>query len=153
MTEIRFYHLQRHPLEAVLPRLLEKVVDNGSRAIVMAGSKERVESLNALLWAYAPGSFLPHGSAEDGFVGEQVIYLTCEPESPAENPNKADILVLTDGASVENVLGFKKCLELFDGNDPAALAEARKRWKTYQDSGFDLVYYQQNDAGGWEVRA
>ena len=66
MTKIRFYHLQKSPLERVLPQLLEKVLAKGDRAVVMAGSEERVEALNTLLWTYAQQSFLPHGSTRDG---------------------------------------------------------------------------------------
>ena len=45
MTEIRFYHLQRTALEAALPPMLEKTLERGQRAVVMAGSEERVEAL------------------------------------------------------------------------------------------------------------
>ena len=36
MTEVLFYHLQRQPLEAVLPTLLEKSLERGWRALVRA---------------------------------------------------------------------------------------------------------------------
>ena len=63
MTEIRFYHLTRRSLEDVLPVMLERtLVRDGKRAIVMLGSAERVEHLNAHLWTYNDRSFLPHGS-------------------------------------------------------------------------------------------
>jgi len=49
MTEIGFYHLQRSPLERALPKLLEKVLEAGKRAVVVARSDERVEQLNGIL--------------------------------------------------------------------------------------------------------
>ena len=66
MTEIRFYHLQRTTLEAALPPMLEKTLERGQRAVVLAGSDERVEQLTDHLWTYDEGGFLPHGSARDG---------------------------------------------------------------------------------------
>ncbi|MGE4244780.1 MAG: DNA polymerase III subunit chi, partial [Parvibaculaceae bacterium] len=33
MTEVLFYHLERQTLEAVLPRLLEKTIERGWRAV------------------------------------------------------------------------------------------------------------------------
>ena len=66
MTEVAFYHLQQSPLEAALPKLLEKTLAAGHRAVVMAAAVERVEALNTLLWTYHPDSWLPHGSARDG---------------------------------------------------------------------------------------
>jgi DNA polymerase-3 subunit chi len=149
VTEIRFYHLQRKPLERALPELLEKVLERGWRAVVMAGSEERVEALNGLLWTYGDRSFLPHGSARDGFAGEQPIWLTVEDE----NPNGAHVLVLTDGARAASLADYALCCELFDGRDEAAVAAARQRWTAYKAAGHELTYWQQSEAGGWEKRA
>ena len=68
MTEIRFYHLTRKALDQVLPELLEKTLSRaiGMKAVVMAGSPERVEALTQHLWVYHPNKFLPHGSPKDG---------------------------------------------------------------------------------------
>ena len=44
MTEILFYHLQRQPLERVLPTLLEKSLERGWRVVVQAASEERAEA-------------------------------------------------------------------------------------------------------------
>jgi DNA polymerase-3 subunit chi len=63
MAEIRFYHLTKSRLEDALIRLLRRVIDRKDRVVVMTGSGERTEALNALLWSYDPASFLPHGSA------------------------------------------------------------------------------------------
>lgn len=148
MTEIRFYHLQKSPLERALPQLLEKVLAKGARAVVMAGSEERVEALNTLLWTYAQQSFLPHGSARDGNAADQPIWLTTEDE----NPNGATILVLTDGASSESLGTFDLCCELFDGNDPEVVSAARERWKDYTQAGHSVAYWQQDARGGWEKK-
>jgi len=149
MTEIGFYHLQRSPLERALPKLLEKVLEAGKRAVVVAGSDERVESLNAALWTYRPDGFLPHGSAKDGNAEAQPVWLATAPE----NPNGAGILILTDGATAESFNGFERCLEMFDGNDDAALTAARERWTEYKAAGHAVVYYQQTESGGWEKKA
>ena len=37
MTEVWFYHLQRRPLEQVLPNLLERSLEKGWRAVVQGG--------------------------------------------------------------------------------------------------------------------
>ena len=63
MTEVLFYHLQRQPLERVLPALLEQSLERGWRVVVQAASDERVEALDAHLWTYRDDSFLPHGTA------------------------------------------------------------------------------------------
>lgn len=149
MTDVRFYHLQRRTLEETLPQLLEKILERGSRAVVMAGSDERVEALAAYLWTYSQRGFLPHGTARDGSASEQPVWLT----AAEENPNGADVLVLTDGAASSDVGGFKICCELFDGNDDAAVQAARARWKDYASAGHAVTYWQQTERGGWEKKA
>jgi len=148
VTEIGFYHLTRSKLERALPKLLEKVLESGARAVVRAGSEERVGFLNAALWTYDPGSFLPHGSAREGEAGEQPIWLTTN----QENPNDARILVLTDGVEAADIDTFDRCLEMFDGNDPASVEAARGRWRGYRDAGHKLTYWMQNERGGWEEK-
>jgi DNA polymerase-3 subunit chi len=149
MTQIGFYHLTRLPLEHALPKLLEKAMAGGYRAVVMAGSPERVNALSDRLWTFEPDSWLPHGSSRDGDAALQPIWLT----DRDENPNGATILVMCDGASSETVTGYARCLDLFDGNDGEAVAAARQRWKRWKDDGHDLVYYQQGDNGGWVEKA
>ena len=148
MTEIGFYHMTRSSLEQTLPKLLEKVLEQGKRALVLAGSPERVEALNGLLWTYHPDSFLPHGSVRDGKPELQPIWLS----DRDENANKAEMLFLTDGATSAHVASFARCFELFDGGDDDAVAAARERWKHYKEQGHSLTYWQQNERGGWEKK-
>jgi DNA polymerase-3 subunit chi len=148
MTEVRFYHLQRTALEAALPPMLEKTLERGQRAVVMAASEERVEHLTDHLWTYSERGFLPHGSARDGNAALQPVWLT----TADENPNEAQVLFLTDGTSSEKVSDYQLCVELFDGNDVSAVEAARARWKNYRDAGHALTYWQQSDAGRWEQK-
>ena len=154
MTEFRFYHLQRKTLEQALPSLLTKVLERGQRALVLAGSEERVEHLNQLLWTWDTASFLPHGSARDGYAADQPIWLTVGNAS-SNSPNGAQVMILTDGveSNGRNLDGFTVVCDLFDGNDGAAVASARERWRRCKDAGHPLSYWQQSAAGGWERKA
>jgi DNA polymerase-3 subunit chi len=149
MTKVSFYHLTTASLEQALPALLEKSLAAGLRVVLMAGSRERVAYLDAHLWTYDPASFLPHGAGRDGMEGAQQIFLT----DADENPNQADLLVLTDGVTSRHLAGFKRCLTLFDGQDEAAVAQARAYWKEWNAGGHDLIYYQQTERGGWTEKA
>jgi DNA polymerase III subunit chi len=149
VTSIAFYHLQRSTLEVALPKLLEKVLENGMRALVMAGSDERVEALNTTLWTYDSQSFLPHGSGKDGAPETQPILLTADVGS---SPHSAEVLVQLDGTSLNDFSGFDRVLDVFDGNDGTALTAARERWKSLKSDGHDLTYWQQSDSGGWQKK-
>lgn len=147
MAEIGFYHLRSMALERALPSILERGLAAGHRIVVMAGSAERVEHLNDLLWTYSDASFLPHGSARDGNAERQPIWLT---ESD-ENPNAATMLVLVDGASSARLGAYQRCCDIFDGNDEASVAAARGRWKAAKAAGHQLVYWEQVE-GKWQKR-
>jgi DNA polymerase-3 subunit chi len=146
---VDFYHLQTSPLERALPALLERVLAAGQRAVVLAASEERVEALANQLWTYNPNSWLPHGTAKDGFAATQPIWLT----DKEENPNGARVLVLTDGMAAGFMHGFERCLDLFDGNAEEAVAQARRRWAEAKAAGHELHYWQQTQAGGWTEKA
>lgn len=127
--------------------MLEKVLGAGQRAVVVAGSPERVEALNAALWTYDDRSFLPHGSAKDGFEADQPIWLTAQ----EENPNGATMLVTVDGAAPADVAAWPSICCFFDGRDDAAVAAARERWKAWKADGHGLKYFRQTDRGSWEL--
>jgi DNA polymerase-3 subunit chi len=149
MTDVRFYHLTRSRLEAVLPVMLEKTLERDQRAVVIASSEERVEAINGHLWTYNDRGFLPHGSEKDGFAEGQPVWLT----TGDENPNGAQVLFLTDGATSERVGDFDVCAVLLDGSDDAAVASARDLWRAYKDAGHEVTYWQQGESGGWDKQA
>jgi len=147
MTEVGFYHLKTTPLERALPRLLERALAEGHRVLVRAGSDERVKALDAALWSFGEASFLPHGTARDGNADRQPVFLT----AMDENPNRATMLVLVDGAKCRALDAFRRVCDMFDGNDAEAVAAARERWREAKAEGHELVYWQQGESG-WERR-
>lgn len=150
MTEILFYHLQRQPLEKVLPTLLEKSLERGWRVVVQASSDERVEALDAHLWTYRDDGFLPHGTAKDGEVAAQPILLT----TGEGNANGAQVRFLVDGAPVPaNADAYQRIVLLFDGEDPDAVAAARACWTDAKAKGFEATYWQPDEQGRWVKKA
>lgn len=143
MTDVRFYHLTGKTLEQALPELLEKTLERGLKAVVMTGSSERAEALTQLLWTYRADRFLPHGNAKDGNPELQPIWITAEDE----RPNGAEYLFLTDGAISAKLGAYARVCDLFDGNNPDAVAAARRRWATAKSEEHQLSYWQQTDKG------
>lgn len=146
MADIGFYHLATSPLERALPRLLEKILEGGKRAVILCATQERLDFLNASLWTMGKISFIPHGSAQDGFPEDQPIWLTLQDE----NPNGADFLIQIEGVDSPALGTYKRCLDLFDGADDNAVKAARERWAKYKAEGHTITYWVQNAAGGWE---
>lgn len=149
IPEVLFYHLERQPLERVLPSLLERTLERGWRAVVQAGSPERLEALDAALWTYRDDSFLPHGTAKDGRAEMQPVFLTTGDDSP----NAAGVRFLVDGATLASFTGLVRAVYLFDGNDPDAVKQARGEWKRAKEAGCAVTYWQQSESGRWEKKA
>lgn len=149
MSEVLFYHLERQPLERVLPQLLEKSLERGWRAVVQAGSAERVDALDSALWTYRDESFLPHGTAKDPEPAAQPIFLT----DADDNPNAAQVRFLVDGAQAGALTAYQRVVYIFDGRDEEAVAGARQAWTRIKADGHDATYWQQDEQGRWVKRA
>ena len=140
---VDFYHLVQSSVECALPQLLERVIQAGYRALVLSSTPEKVEVLAGVLWTYNPSSWLPHGTEKDGSPAEQPVWLTASDE----NPNRADVLVLTDGTVPEKILAYERCLDLFDGSSHEETIAARARWSEAKSAGHELHYWQQMSSG------
>src|SRR3984893_9741835 len=149
MTEILFYHLDRQPLERVLPDLLERCLERGWRAVVQVGSEERRDALDSHLWTYREERFLPHGTIMDGSAEAQPIWLTVGPE----NPNGASVRFLADGVEMAEIQTYARDVFLFDGNDEDTAQRARAWWMAVRAAGHEATYWQQTERGRWEKKA
>lgn len=145
---VDFYHLETQTLDQVLPKLVEKAFETGKRIKIKVGTEERVEFINSLLWTYNETSFIPHGSSKDGFAEMQPIWLT----SNDKNPGNAEILFLVDGANPDTENAFERTINIFDGNDPTSLSQAREYWKSLKSDNIESTYWKQTSSGRWEKK-
>lgn len=146
--EVWFYHLERTGPDQALPELLEKTLQRGWRALLRTSDLDRVEHLDAWLWAYREDSFLPHGRADEPSPERQPILLTDQ----AAVPNGADVLFLLDDADAGSLAMFERCIVVFDGRDESALEASRRRWRAVKAAGHPVSYWRQGERG-WEKQA
>lgn len=148
--EVLFYHLQREPLEKVLPVLLAKTLERGWSAVVEVPSRERIAALDEHLWTFSDDSFLPHATNAEPDIAQEPIVLTDRPG----NPNGAQVRFLVDGAGLpDDANAYHRLVLMFDGADPEALARARNDWRTAKAKGWNGTYWQQGETGRWEKKA
>jgi DNA polymerase III subunit chi len=131
------YHHSISPLEKVLPKLLEKILASGQRAVVMAPSEDQLKTIDTFLWTYSKSELLPHGTAEDGNPSYQPIWLTCTDE----NPNGAQVLVLINTLRPTHLNQFEKVLIL----DPDWSIDSTQ----WAQSIGDLTVWEEQTQGGW----
>ncbi len=145
--QVDFYHLTVQPLDRVLPRIAERVVEGGGRLLIVADSEGQRTAIDRLLWSYAPESFLPHAIAEGDGDAAQPILIAADP-APA---NTARNIALADGIWRDEALTFDRAFHFFDAD---RIAEARIAWKALADrEGIERRYWKQNEAGRWEQAA
>lgn len=157
MTELRFYHVQKTPLEKVVTDLLGKVLQRGQKALFWLGDDAQIDYWSKVLWGVEPPHILPHGQDGDDFADKQPIWLSTTPQAP----NNADVLFVVDPA-IESQTGCVwpygafalQCL-VFDGRNPTLVEQARGFWAHTKKAQpeLNLVYQQQDDAGKWQSKA
>ena len=147
MTEMLFYHLQRQPLERVLPTLLEKSLERGWRVVVQASSEERIEALDAHLWTFRDDSFLPHGTWREAEAAR-----AADPADGQRRQSQRRRGALPDRRAPvpEDAEAYQRIVLIFDGEDPDAVAAARERWSEGKAKGFDVTYWQTDGEGRWQ---
>lgn len=145
--KVDFYHLTLSPVDRVLPRIAEKVLQSGARLLIVAGDAARRDALDKMLWSYAPESFLPHMPAGGGDDTRQPILIG----EHAEAANGATHIAIADGVWREEALAFERAFHFFDSDTISAARESWKALATHE--GVERRYWRQSDSGGWEQAA
>ena len=139
---VDFYHLAASPLERVLPRICERLLDGGERLLVVAEA-ERLDALDTLLWSYARDSFLPHGRSGQAGAEGQPILLSATPEAA----NGAENIALADGQWRDEALAFGRAFYFFDHGH---LDAARGSWRALKERPeVERRYWKQDEGGKW----
>ncbi len=123
MPEVFFYHLTSISLGQMLPQILERTLQNNWRVLLRSIDMKQIERLDAQLWGGNNSRFLPHGISGGAHDADQLILLT----KGNENLNDAKALILVHGAktTAQEVAEFERVSLVFNGNDQAALDNAR----------------------------
>ena len=145
--QVDFYQLGSRPVEQVLPRIAERLVESGARLLVVSGQGAQLAMLDSALWAWKPESFLPHAIADGADDAGQPILLSETPDAP----NGARNIALVDGAWRDQALEFDRAFHFFDGETVEA---ARAAWRALNDrDGVERRYWAQDDDGKWSQMA
>lgn len=149
MAEVWFYHLEREPVEDVLPGLLARGLQRGLRMAVQSPSEDRLKLLSEKLWGFEDVAFLAHGDASTPMPEAQPIYLA----ESSENPNAAAYRFFIDGAEPLDISALTRASIMFDGNDQSVIEQARTLWKQFKAEGHAISYWKQDEEGRWKDQA
>ncbi len=141
MTRIDFYILPDVDIDAKFRfacRLAHRAIADGGQAHVRTASTEATAILDALMWSYPEGRFLPHTSADD-----EAAIVRIGHEEPPAGP---DELLINLGDDVPAFFDrFSRVCEVVPGPEVAA---GRARYSQYRLRGFPLHHHELDD---WET--
>ena len=149
MPEVWFYHLEKQPLDHVLPRIVSKAIERGLPLVIETTNQDHITKISDMLWAAEDVAFLPHGFEGDGQGELQPVWLTIGPD----NPNESKMRIFTHGAIPADISTLSRAMLMFDGNDPQALDAARAEWKRQKSAGHSVIYWRQDENGKWQDQA
>ena len=116
-------------------RLLRKVWARGGLRAVVTGSPGLLSRLDALLWTFEAGEFIPHarlpaGEAMAPVMARTPIWLS----DLASAAGPADVLINLGPELPDAVTGFARLIDLV-ADEPDDLAAGRARWRLYKQQG------------------
>jgi DNA polymerase-3 subunit chi len=132
--------------------ILEKALQGKFKILIRVPNPEAKDHLNEWLWTYRDDGFLPHGVNGEEHEAQQPILIT---DQDNDNPNDANMLVLTDGcvSDSKELDKFDLCCEMLNGHVDEHVQNARARWKDYKDKGYEIAYWAQDEQGRWTKKA
>lgn len=142
MTRIDFYLLKDDGPRAKAHfacRLVNKAFLRGHEVYFLAPDAREAGSLDQLLWTFHPGSFVPHGLADQA-AGDPPAPVLIGHGEPPEHCH--DLLVSLGGGEVPPFFSrFQRLAEVV-GPDPEDRRQARERYRFYRDRGYDLKIHE-----------
>lgn len=143
MTEIEF-HFNASDKVSHACRLLRKAVVGQGARLVVTGSSELLEAVDAALWQLAPSDFVAHcrADAQAHVVQRSPVLLT---DAPSDAPARQRPVLVNLGDAVP--AGFERFDRLIEivTSDEVDRRIARQRWRHYGDRGYALG---RHDLGG-----
>jgi DNA polymerase-3 subunit chi len=131
VTEVEFHFNASDRIDYTC-RLLRKAVAAGAK-VVVTGSPDLLQQVDASLWAVSPTDFVPHCflQSDAGMVAVSPVILTQD----ASDPPHQQVLVNLGDPVPAGFTRFERVIEIvtLEAEDRQL---ARARWKHYTDAGF-----------------
>jgi DNA polymerase III subunit chi len=132
MTQVDF-HVNVPDKIAYGCRLIRKIRQAGSRAVVFSDDALQLEQFDRALWSFAPLEFIPHLMASDALADRTPVLLT---DRETDTPHH-EVLVNLGSTTPAFFARFERLLEVVSRDD-ADRAQARARYRYYKDRGYPL---------------
>ncbi len=140
MTRVDFYVISDESEAArmsVVCRLAEKAHAHGHSVHVHTEDPGQAKSLDAFMWTFRDGSFLPHAVIDDD-INNQFPDAVPVKIGHGQEPGADTEILINLGTAVPDFFSrLDRVMEIV-GGDATTRASARERFKFYRDRGYDL---------------
>jgi DNA polymerase III subunit chi len=135
MTEIDFYSGGDKLHTAC--RLVAKAVRKGLKVMVYTSDVATLEGIDKLLWTFAPMDFIPHCRADHKLADVTPVTLG----NDAKILPHDEVLLNLDVDTPSFFSRFHRLIEI-TGTTPEDTHAARKRYRFYQDRGYEIRHHK-----------
>ncbi len=136
MTEIDFYSGGGDRLHTAC-RLVATAVRKGFKVMIYAPDMATVEQIDKLLWTFSATDFIPHCQAGDKLAELTPVTLS----DSGRNPPHDDVLLNLAPENPPFFSRFRRLIEIAGNTDEDTRA-ARKRYRFYQDRGYEIRHHR-----------
>ena len=135
MTQVAF-HIGIDDRVAYCCRLVRKVLASGAQALIL-GDAALLRRVDAALWAEAASGFTPHAMADAPASVASRSPVLLAAQVPTDLARQSVLINMTDQLP-DDPHARDRVIELVSA-DEQAIQDARARWKSYKQRGFELV--------------
>ena len=136
MTEIDFYSGGGDRLHTAC-RLVATAVRKGFKVLIYAPDRAAAEQIDKLLWTFSATDFIPHCQASDKLAEVTPVTLS----DSGRNPPHDDVLLNLSSENPAFFSRFRRLIEIAGNTDEDTRA-ARKRYRFYQDRGYEIRHHR-----------
>jgi DNA polymerase-3 subunit chi len=136
MTEIDFYSGGGDRLHTAC-RLVATAARKGFKVMIYAPDMATVEQIDKLLWTFSAIDFIPHCKAGDKLAEFTPVILS----DSGRNPPHDDVLLNLGPENPPFFSRFRRLIEIAGNTDEDTRA-ARKRYRFYQDRGYEIRHHR-----------
>ena len=109
----------------------------GFRIMVYTPDALMIEQLDNLLWTFSPTDFIPHCRVDDKLADLTPVILGHKPTSFPHD----EVLLNLDTENPPFFSRFRRLIEIA-GTRPEDTEAARKRYRFYQDRGYEIRHHR-----------
>ena len=135
MTEIDFYSGGDKLHTAC--RLVAKAVRKDLKVMIYASDVATLEGIDKLLWTFSPMDFIPHCRADHKLADVTPVILGHDTKKIPHD----EVLLNLDSDNPSFFSRFHRLIEI-TGTTPEDTHAARKRYRFYQDRGYQIRHHK-----------